>query len=616
MEIKYVNAANTEGPKTVSDVLLERLMAWGVDTIFGIPGDGINGFVEAMRKRQKQIRYIHVRHEEIGALAAVAYAKLTGKIGVCFATTGPGVVHLLNGMLDAQMDGVPLLALTGITYHDLIGSENMQGADSNKMMEPFSVYNERIMGPTHVEGTVDRACRTALSKRKPVHLSIPVDFQSTPVEGAKPSSNNVLHHTTFVFQQPVRVPEKSLLAQAADLLNSKTKIALLIGVGAQHAGDEIEQVAELLGAPIIKSLLAKHVISDDHPHSTGGTGHTSTTASKMVMDECDLLFIIGSNMPYLTWYPKPGQADCVQIDDMPERIGNRYPVTVGLAGDAKATLKELIALLKRKTDRSFLEKAGEAMKKWNQLMEEQGSRLTLPMKPQVPAYHLSSLLQNDAIVLGDAGTVAYWINKNLKMRRGQLFSISGTSCTMASGISYGIGAQVAYPQRQVVVLAGDGATTMAMGDLLTLAQYKLPVKLLVFKNNTLALEKWEQLSFTGNPEYGNELLPANFVKIAEGCGIKGIRIDDPAHCYDQLKEALSLNEAVLIECVVDPFEPALETPLPEVHAEKYVKAIENTTYYQEEVKKGLTENLAHQQQVVPESLNKKAIQLLQKLKRE
>ncbi|MFL5810153.1 MAG: thiamine pyrophosphate-binding protein, partial [Flavisolibacter sp.] len=272
--MNYVNEEHSSGNRTLSDLLVERLMAWGVDTIFGMPGDGVNGFVEALRKKQKQIRYIHVRHEEIGALAAVAYAKLTGKIGVCFGTTGPGVVHLLNGMLDAQMDNVPLLAITGLTFHDLIGSDNLQGADSNKMMEPFSVFNERIMSASHAEGTVDRACRAALTKRKPVHISIPVDFQSLPAEEIKPSKENVLNHTSFVFHRPVRVPEKNLIEQAAELLNSKNKIALLVGVGARGAGEEIEQIAEALGAAVIKSLLGKDVIPDDSPYTTGGTGHT------------------------------------------------------------------------------------------------------------------------------------------------------------------------------------------------------------------------------------------------------------------------------------------------------------------------------------------------------
>jgi len=594
MHIKEVNAGHTEGPQTVSDLLLKRLMEWGVDTIFGIPGDGINGFVEALRKKQKQVRYVHVRHEEIGALAAVAYAKLTGRVGVCFGTTGPGVVHLLNGMLDAQADNVPLLAITGLTYHDLIGSQNLQGADSNKMMEAFSIFNERIMGPAHVEGTVDRACRTALSMRKPVHISIPVDFQSQPAEEIKPSPQNVPGHTTCHYEQPIRVPEGALLQKAAELLNTKKKVAMLIGVGARGARAQIEDLAEKLGAPVVKSLLAKDVLPDDSQYTTGGTGHTSSIPSKEVFDQCDCLLIVGSNMPFLTWYPRPGQAECIQIDDMPERIGMRYPVSVGLAGDAKATLQQLVSLVRRKEDRSFLETAQDGMKKWWQLMEQQGTRNDIPMKPQVPAHHLSSLLADDAIVLGDAGTVAYWINRNLKMKSGQLFSLSGTSCTMAAGISYGIGAQVAYPGRQVVVLTGDGSLTMSLGDLLTLKQYRLPVKLLVFKNNTLGLEKWEQLAFNGNPEFGNDLYPADFVRIAEACGLKGIRIEDPSTCREQLQQALSLHEPVVIECVVDPHEPAIEMPLPREHARKLEQALEKTEKDKEVMQQQITRQLSEQ----------------------
>ncbi|WP_205511761.1 thiamine pyrophosphate-binding protein [Longitalea arenae] len=614
MEQQFVNAEHTGGVTTISDILLDRLLAWGVDTIFGMTGDGVNGFVEALRKKQKQIRFIHVRHEEIGALAAVAYAKLTGKIGVCFGTTGPGAVHLLNGMLDAQSDNVPLLAITGLTHHDLIGSETLQGADSNKMMEPFSAFNERIMGPSHVEGTVDRACRTALSKRKPVHISIPANFQSMPADSIPPSKENVLHHHAPVFQPPIRIPARETIEQAAQVLNGKNKIALLIGVGARGAGAEIEQVADILGAPVIKSLLGKDVIPDDSPFTTGGTGHTSTVPSQKAMSECDALLIVGSTMPFLKWYPAPQQAVCVQIDDMPERIGLRFPVTVGLAGDARATLQELLPLLKKKEDRSFLRSAQEGMRQWWKLMEEQGTKPDKPMKPQVPAHHLSSLLNDDAIILGDAGTVAYWISKNMKFRKGQLFSISGTSCTMASGLSYGIGAQVAYPNRQVVVLAGDGAVSMAMGDLLTLTQYKLPVKLLVFKNNTLALEKWEQMSFMGYPEFGNDLAPADFLKVAEACGMKGIRIEDPAECRSQLQAALSLPGPVLIECVVDPHEPAMETPLPAEHAANYEKALDKVTENKEAIARELHKSLQHQKELLPDSINEETEKLIGKLR--
>ncbi|OLY91415.1 pyruvate oxidase [Cnuella takakiae] len=614
MQIPAINATYTNGPYTLSDLLLDRLLAWEVDTIFGIPGDGVNGFMEALRRKQGQIRFIHVRHEEMGALAAVSYAKLTGKIGVCFGTTGPGAVHLLNGLLDAQMDHVPLLAITGITFHDLIGSENMQGYDSNKMMEPFTVYNERVMGPAHVEGLVDRACRTTLTKRRPVHIAIPADFQSLPADHIQPSKENVPHHTSALFHLPIRIPEKGLLTKAADLLNTKSKVAILVGVGASGAGDEVAQIAELLGAPVIKSMLGKDVIADDSPYTTGGTGHTTTAPSKMVMDTCDCLLIIGSTMPYLKWYPKPNQAACIQIDDMPERIGMRYPATVGLAGDAKATLQELLPLLRQKQDRTFLEQAQAGMARWWQFVEAQAARTSLPMKPQVPAQHLSSLLADDAILLGDAGTVAYWINKHIKLRKGQRFTLSGTSCTMASGISYGIGAQAAFPKRQVVVMTGDGAMTMALGELLTLAQYQLPVKLLVFKNNTLALEKWEQMGFMGNPEFGNDLLPADFVKIAEGCGVRAIKIDDPTTCRQQLQEALMADGPVLIECVVDPHEPALATPLPEEHAANFLESFDKISKDKSELLHGLRESLQQQMDILPETMGAQARKLLDALK--
>ncbi len=299
---------------------------------------------------------------------------------------------------------------------------------------------------------------------------------------------------------------------------------------------------------------------------------------------------------------------------MPVHIGMRYPVNVGLAGDAKATLKELLPLLQKKQNKFFLEIAQDGMKKWNQLIQEQGTRASLPMKPHVPVFHLSSLLHDDAIVLGDAGTVAYWIGKNLTMRRGQLFSISSINCTMASAISYGIGAQVAFPGRQVVVLAGDGATTMALGYLLTLAQYKLPIKLLVFKNNTLAMEKWEQMLFMGHPEFGNDLFSADFVKIAEGCGIQGVRIDDPVQCQTQLKQALAMNEPVLIECVVDPNEPALKTPLPSEHAESYRKALENSSYQKEAIANELKGNLEDMKGVMPKAINEQTDALLKTLR--
>jgi pyruvate dehydrogenase (quinone) len=298
-------------PYTLSDAVIERLVTWGVDMIFGIPGDGINGFVEALRKADERVRFIHVRHEEVGALAAVGYAKFTGRLGVCFGTSGPGAVHLSNGLMDARMDRAPVLAITGLTYHDLIGTENIQGADSDRLLEPFTVYNERVMGPAHVATVVDSACRSAYGLKGPAHIAIPIDFQSMPVSGEKYSAENVPGHSSPFYEQPLRVPVLSRLHDAAKLLADKRKVVILAGAGARGARDELEAVAERLGAPIIKAMLGKDCVPDDSPYSIGGTGHTGTLPAKLAMEECDALLIVGSTMPFLQWYPKPGQAACI-----------------------------------------------------------------------------------------------------------------------------------------------------------------------------------------------------------------------------------------------------------------------------------------------------------------
>jgi pyruvate dehydrogenase (quinone) len=600
--------------KTLSDALVERLIEWGVDTIFGLPGDNINGLIEALRKARERIRFIHVRHETVGALAAVGYAKFSGKIGVCIATAGPGAAHLLNGILDAHLDRVPLLAITGLTFHDLNGSEGLQAADADKMFAPFTLFNERVIGPAQVEGVVDTACRRALAMRGPVHLTVPSDFQSQPMSEGKVSPENVPHHTAPGFELPKSVPESELLEKAARWLSERRRIVILAGTGARGASTELLLVAEKLGAPITKAMLGKDVIPDDHPYCIGGTGHTATTPSKLAMDEADALLIVGSTMPFLHWYPKPGQVLCVQIDDKPERIGMRYPVDVGLAGDSQATLKALLPLLERNEDRSFLETAQERMNRWWQLMEEQGTNPALPMKPQVPTWTVSEQMADDAIFCTDAGTVAYWTNRSIRIRGEQRFSVSGASCTMGAGLSYAIGAQAAFPGRQVIAFIGDGAATMFMGDLLTLAQHGLPVKVIVIKNNSLGLERWEQMSFLGNPEYGNDLFPADFALVAQACGIGGVRIEEAGACREQMQRALASLGPMLVECVVDPNEPAHEMPLVGAHAENYVKALEKGTDDAQGVASGLLGSLRHEQRVMPEAIDDKTEALMEKLK--
>ncbi len=539
-----------------SDVLVESLLDWGVEVIFGLPGDGINGFVEALRTHKSRIRYIHVRHEETAAMAACGYAKLTGKLGVCFATTGPGAIHLMNGLYDAKIDQAPVLAITGMTYHDLIGTSYLQDINQDYIYQDVAVYNQRLMGPAHAKNIVDAACRAALSHRGVAHLALPIDYQVADMKEQKRYMRNVKGHTSEAFTVPKRIPEREQIEKAARLLQGKTKVAILVGAGARGAREEVLQVADRLAAPVVKALLGKDVIPDDSPYTTGGTGVVGTRPSSDVLEACDALLIVGSSFPYIEFLPKPGQAVGIQIDDKPERIGLRYPIEIGLVGDAQATLRELLMYLPRNEDRAFLKQAQEGMVEWWKLMEERGTRTQKPMKPQVVSWSLAQALAENAIILGDSGTVTTHIAR-MKLRGDQKFSFSGTLCSMAAGLPYAIGAQVAFPGRQVVVFTGDGSMSMAMGDLATLVQHKLPVKIIVLRNNTLGLIKWEQMIYLGNPEYGVDLHPIDFVKVAEACGLRGARIEEPKKCLKQLTEALAMDGPVLVECLTDPLEPPM-----------------------------------------------------------
>jgi pyruvate dehydrogenase (quinone) len=549
---------------TASDLFVERLMEWGVDTVFGLPGDGINGFMEALRKRRDRLRYVHVRHEEVGAMAAVGYARLTGRLGVCFATSGPGAIHLANGLLDARLEGVPLLAVTGMTYHDLIGTHYLQDYDTDYLYSNLAAYNQRIMAPEHIHGVLDLACRTALSNRVPVHVAFPIDYQSADAEDLMRYKRNIPGHTTTAWSPPVPTPPEPDLRRAAELLRGRTRPAILAGQGARGARAELEQLAETLGAPIAKASLGKDCVPDDSPYVTGGIGVLGTRPTQDAMEGCDALVIVGSSMPYIEFLPSPGQAVCVQIDDRPERIGLRHPADVGLVGDARATLRALLALLERNEERAFLDQAQRGIRDWWALMEQRGTRTETPMKPQVVAWELAQALADDAVVCGDSGQVTYWATQ-MMLRRNQRFVYSGTNCSMAAALPYAIGAQTAFPGRQVVAFTGDGSLTMQMGDLATLMQHDLPVKVVCFKNNSLGLIKWEQMVFLGNPEYGVDFAPVDFVKVAEGCGASAFHVEDPETCGEQLRDALAAPGPVVVEAVVDQNEPPMP---PKVTAEQ------------------------------------------------
>jgi pyruvate dehydrogenase (quinone)/pyruvate oxidase len=557
--------------ETAADVLVETLQAWGVEVVFGLPGDGINGIMEALRTRRDAIRFVQVRHEESAAFMACAYAKYTGRLGVCLATSGPGGLHLLNGLYDAKLDGQPVLAITGHHFHDLIDTFAQQDVDLDRVFQDVALYTTRVMGKNHVESVTNLACRTALSYRGVAHINFPVDLQEQEAE--KGSKRALPGHSSKAWARRAVLPSAEDLARAAAVLNAGSKVAILAGRGALDATDELERVAETLAAPIVKALLGKAAVPDDSPYTTGQVGLLGTRPSEEAMEECDTLFMVGTSFPYIEFLPKPGQARGVQLDLDPVRIGLRYPVEVGLVGDAASTLRLLIPLLERKDDRSFLRKAQEGMKEWRELMEQRGTRRDKPMKPQVVAHELGRRLSPTAIVSCDSGTVATWWARHIPARRGQQFSLSGTLASMANGLPYAIAAQIAYPDRQCVAFVGDGALSMLMAEFATAVKYELPVKVVVVKNNTLGMIKWEQMVFLGNPEYGCELQPIDFVKVAEACGGTGFRVEDPARCGEVLDAALAMPGPVIVEAVVDPYEPPMPAKITVEQARKLAEAL-------------------------------------------
>jgi pyruvate dehydrogenase (quinone) len=527
--------------------------------------------MESLRTHREQIRFIQVRHEEAAAFMACGYAKFTGRLGVCLATSGPGGIHLLNGLYDAKLDRQPVLAITGMAFHDLIHTFTQQDVELDKLFMDVTVYNQRIMGKAHVENSVDLAIRAAMGYKGVAHLTIPADIQE--MRSDERSKRNKPNHTSDVPVRRGLVADQAGLQKAAEILNGAKKPVIMAGQGALDATDELEQAAELLGGPIVKPLLGKACVPDTSPYTTGGIGLLGTAPSQAAIEECDALLIVGTSFPYIEFMPKPGQARGVQIEIDPMRIGLRYPVEVGLVGDSKATLEALLPLLQRHADRSFLQQAQERMADWRKLMNERGTVSDLPMKPQVAAHALNAALSDDAIVCTDSGTNTTWAARHIDIRPGQRFSVSGNLASMANGFPYAIGAQVAYPNRQCVAFVGDGGFSMLMAELSTCVKYQLPVKVVVVKNNTLGQIKWEQMVFLGNPEYGVELEPIDHVKLAEACGARGFRLENPADAGRIMQEALATPGPVVIEAVVDPNEPPMPPKITRDQALKFAQSL-------------------------------------------
>ena len=533
-----------------ADILVETLIAWGVAYAFGIVGDGINAIVEALRKRQDRIRFIGVRHEEAAAFMASGFAKHTGKLGCCIGTTGPGAIHLMNGLYDASMDGAPVIAITGLTFHDLRGVRYQQGLDTVRLMQDVAIYNEEVTGPEHAVIVANRACRAALGDRGVAHLAVSKDVQMIKRSADPRSQRNPGARSSSSWSPPTPTPPADQLAAAAAVLNAGSRVAVMVGQGALPARDEVTRLADILGAPVSKALLGKAVLADNSPFTTGGIGDLGTAPSTWAMKTCDTVLILGSTMPWEEYYPTPGQARGVQVDIKPDRLGLRYPVEGGLTGGVRATLLGLLPLLHRKPDRSFLSEAQHRMVEWNALLEQVETTSRSPLRPQMVIRALSDLLADDAVISLDCGANTHFAARCLRLRANQKLTGTGMLASMAPGLPYAIAAGLAYPGRQSIAVVGDGGFAMLMAELTTAVAHNVPVKIIILKNNSLAEVKFEQKEI-GNPEYGCDLAPIDFVAVAKACGADGFHCARPDQVRGAIQAALRSPRAAVVEVVVD-----------------------------------------------------------------
>jgi pyruvate dehydrogenase (quinone) len=544
-----------QADQDTSDILVEILIAWGATHVFGIVGDGINPVVEALRKRRDRINFIGVRHEEAAAFMASGIAKHSGRLGVCLATTGPGAVHLMNGLYDAALDGAPVVAITGTTFHDLEGMRFMQSVNTIKLMQDVALFNEQVTGPAHALFVVNRACRAALGGRGVAHLTIAKDEQGMKLSADKPSMENHGGRTSSSWSPPAGAPPKEQLRAAADVLNSGKRIAILAGQGCRGARAEVERVARTLGAPIAKAYLAKALLPDDHPLTTGGIGHLGTAPSSWAMHTCDTVLILGSTMPWIDFYPKPGQARGVQVDLIPDRIGLRYPIEVGLTGDIKATLDALQPMLAQKVDQNFLSETQRRMADWRRLLEHIASVQKGPrLRPQTAMKALSDLAPANAMFSMDCGANTHFAARMIQIRDGQSWTGSGTLVSMASGLPLAIAGAFAHPDRPSIAVVGDGGFAMLMAELSTAVVHKLNTKIMVLNNDALAEVKFEQRQL-GNPEYGCELGHIDFAAYAQAVGAGGFRASTAGELHSAIRNWLDSSGPAVLDVQVDAEEP-------------------------------------------------------------
>lgn len=567
--------------KTVSDFVLERLSQWGVRRVFGYPGDGINGLIGAFGRTQEPLEFVQVRHEESAAFMACAHAKFTGQVGMCMATSGPGAIHLLNGLYDAKLDHQPVVALVGQQARSALGGDYQQEVDLVSLFKDVAHdYVQMAATAGQARHVIDRAMRIAMERRAVTCVIFPNDVQDLPAVESPPREHGAVY-TGIGVTSHAAVPNEAALRNAAEILNRGERVAMLVGAGALDAGAEVRQAAELLGAGVAKALLGKAAVPDDLPYVTGSIGLLGTQPSWDMMNECDTLLMVGTSFPYAEFLPEEGQARAVQIDRDGRKLSLRYPVELGLVGDSRLTLQALMPMLERKTARRWRERIEKQVARWRDTVRERAMVEARPLNPQRPFLELSLRLPEQCIVTCDSGSAANWYARDLDLREGMMGSLSGGLATMGCGVPYAVAAKLAYPERPVVALVGDGAMQMlGINELITIshrwkdwADPRLIV--MVLNNGDLNLVTWEQRVMGGDPRFADsQWLPAfSYADYGRLLGLEGIRVENPQDVGPAWDRALAAARPVVLEMVTDPEMPPLPPHIPAKQVAAYVRAL-------------------------------------------
>jgi pyruvate dehydrogenase (quinone) len=566
---------------TVGDFLLERLKAWGIHRIYGYPGDGINGIMGALNRADGDPEFIQVRHEEMAAFMACAHAKFTGELGVCLATSGPGAIHLLNGLYDARMDHQPVLAIVGQSARPAMGGAYQQEVDLASLFKDVAGdYVQQASVPAQVRHLVDRAVRIALDQRSVTCLIFPADLQDEEAVAEPPRTHGTVHSGVGYTRARV-VPRDADLQRAAEVLNAGERVAMLVGQGALEATDEVIATADRLGAGLAKALLGRAAVPDDLPFVTGSIGLIGTMPSWEMMSDCDTLLMVGSSFPYSEFLPKEGQARGVQIDIDGRMLSIRYPMEVSLVGDSRETLRALLPLLDHKEDRGWRKRIEDAVARWWTVLEARARNPADPINPQWVFWELSARLPEGCIIAADSGSSADWFARDLKLRRGMMASLSGNLATMGSGVPYAIAAKFAHPDRPVIACVGDGAMQMnGINELITVAKYWMRwsdprLIVLVLNNRDLNQVTWEQRVFEGDPKYeaSQEVPDFPYAAYARSLGLDGVRVEQPDAVGAAWDQALAADRPFVLEAVTDPSVPPLPPHITVQQARQFMRSM-------------------------------------------